>query len=304
MAEVNFGWLPDRIAMACWHLFCSDSNANPPDKIRSATADLLQILIRLSLDCWSAADLQPERMVCNAAVWLFLPSKRRAMHILVVEDEPAISNFIRKGLEENGYSVTQAFDGESGLDWMQRQPFDLVVLDLILPGIDGLEFCETLRRERQASCPVLMLTALSTTEDVVTGLDAGADDYLGKPFKFKELLARIRALSRRSHQFVPVQANRLFLQDLEVDLDMKLVRRGGKEIRLTPREFFLLEYLVRNQNKVVSRMDILEHVWDIQFDIGTNVVDVYMNYLRNKIDKPFENKLIQTVVGMGYMVKS
>ncbi|MEY3052142.1 MAG: hypothetical protein RLY31_1927 [Bacteroidota bacterium] len=226
------------------------------------------------------------------------------MHILVVEDEPAISNFIRKGLEENGYSVTQAFDGESGLDWMQRQPFDLVVLDLILPGIDGLEFCETLRRERQASCPVLMLTALSTTEDVVTGLDAGADDYLGKPFKFKELLARIRALSRRSHQFVPVQANRLFLQDLEVDLDMKLVRRGGKEIRLTPREFFLLEYLVRNQNKVVSRMDILEHVWDIQFDIGTNVVDVYMNYLRNKIDKPFENKLIQTVVGMGYMVKS
>ncbi len=226
------------------------------------------------------------------------------MHILVVEDEPAISNFIRKGLEENGFSVTQAFDGESGLDWVNRQPFDLVLLDLVLPGIDGLEFCAQLRQEHRVSCPVLMLTALSTTEDIVTGLDAGADDYLGKPFKFKELLARIRALSRRSPQLVPPPGNLLFVQDLEIDMDMKLVRRGGKEIRLTPREFFLLEYLVRNQNKVVSRMDILQHVWDIQFDIGTNVVDVYMNYLRNKIDKPFENKLIQTVVGMGYMVKS
>ncbi len=224
------------------------------------------------------------------------------MKILVVEDEPSISNFIKKGLEENGFEVSQAFDGEMGLKLAGRDDFELIILDLILPGINGLEFCQKLRSQIQVHTPVLMLTALSTTDDIVTGLDAGADDYLGKPFKFKELLARIRALTRRKGSTL-VNVNRLKVADLEVDLDKKFVTRSGKEIRLTPKEFFLLEYLVRNKNRVVSRLDILENVWDIQFDLSTNVVDVYMNYLRNKVDKPFEDKLIQTVVGMGYIVK-
>ena len=224
------------------------------------------------------------------------------MKILVVEDEPAISNFIKKGLEENGYEVTQAFDGEMGLKLAANDDFTVVILDLVLPGINGLEFCQKLRNNLQVHTPVLMLTALSTTDDVVTGLDAGADDYLGKPFKFKELLARIRALSRRQGSTL-VNVNRLRVGDIEIDLDTKSVTRAGQEIRLTAKEFFLLEYLVRNKNRVVSRIDILENVWDIQFDLGTNVVDVYMNYLRNKVDKPFEKKLIKTVVGMGYMVR-
>ncbi len=224
------------------------------------------------------------------------------MKILVVEDEPSISNFIKKGLEENGFEVSQAFDGEMGLKLAGRDDYELIILDLILPGINGLEFCQKLRNQIQIHTPVLMLTALSTTDDIVTGLDAGADDYLGKPFKFKELLARIRALTRRKGSTL-VNVNRLKVADLEVDLDKKFVTRSGKEIRLTPKEFFLLEYLLRNKNRVVSRLDILENVWDIQFDLSTNVVDVYMNYLRNKVDKPFEEKLIQTVVGMGYIVK-
>lgn len=224
------------------------------------------------------------------------------MKILVVEDEPAISNFIKKGLEENGFEVTQAFDGEMGLKLADRNDYAVIILDLILPGINGLEFCEKLRNELKKHVPVLMLTALSTTDDVVTGLDAGADDYLGKPFKFKELLARIRALTRRQGSTL-ANVNCLRIADLVIDLDQKMVSRADQEIRLTPKEFFLLEYLVRHKNKVVSRMDILENVWDIQFDLSTNVVDVYMNYLRNKVDKPFDEKLIQTVVGMGYMMR-
>lgn len=224
------------------------------------------------------------------------------MKILVVEDEPSISNFIKKGLEENGFEVVQAFDGEMGLRLVQRGDFALVVLDIILPGLNGLEICQKMRRELGIQTPVLMLTALNETDDIVTGLDAGADDYLAKPFKFKELLARIRALSRRQGVIAP-PTNLLKVADLEIDLDAKTVQRAGQEIKLTAREFFLLEYLMRNKNRVVSRMDILENVWDINFDLGTNVVDVYMNYLRNKIDKPFEQKLLQTVVGMGYVLK-
>jgi DNA-binding response OmpR family regulator len=147
-----------------------------------------------------------------------------------------------------------------------------------------------------------MLTALNETDDIVTGLDAGADDYLGKPFKFKELLARARALGRRKGN-PKGRSNLLQVADLEINLDMKTVSRAGQIVKLTPKEFYLLEYLVKNKNRVVSRMDILENVWDVQFDLGTNVVDVYMNYLRKKIDKPFAQKLIQTVVGMGYVVK-
>ena len=224
------------------------------------------------------------------------------MKILVVEDEPSISNFIKKGLEENGFEVTQAFDGEMGLKLVRQEAYSVIVLDLIMPGINGLEFCHKLRNDLNNPTSVLMLTALSTTDDIVTGLDTGADDYLAKPFKFKKLLGRIRALSRRSHTS-DKRSNLLRIADLELDLDLKTVTRAGQHIRLTPKEYFLLEYLLRNKNRVVSRMDILENVWDIQFDLGTNVVDVYMNYLRNKVDKPFETKLIQTVVGMGYLIR-
>lgn len=224
------------------------------------------------------------------------------MKILIVEDEPAISNFIKKGLEENGFEVSQALDGETGLQLAAGTEYQVIVLDLILPGINGLEFIKKLRNELNSHIPVLMLTALTGTDDVVTGLDAGADDYLGKPFKFKELLARIRALGRRSGSILS-NVNVLRVADLEVDLDKKTVKRGSTEIRLTPKEFFLLEYLMANKNRVVSRTDILENVWEIQFDLGTNVVDVYMNYLRNKVDKPFKEKLIHTVVGMGYVLK-
>ena len=224
------------------------------------------------------------------------------MKILVVEDEPSISNFIKKGLEENGFEVTQAFDGEMGVRLAQHTAFSVIILDLVLPGLNGLEVCQKFRRELGIQTPVLMLTALSETDDVVTGLEAGADDYLGKPFKFKELLARVRALARRTSAQQP-PANLLLVADLEIDLDRKTVHRAGHEIKLTAKEFFLLEYLVRNKNRVLSRVDILESVWDINFDLGTNVVDVYMNYLRNKVDKPFDQKLIQTVVGMGYVLK-
>jgi DNA-binding response OmpR family regulator len=224
------------------------------------------------------------------------------MKILVVEDEPSISNFIKKGLEENGFEVVQAFDAELGLRLISQKTFAVIILDLILPGLNGLEFCQKLRHEIHNPTPILMLTALSTTDDIVIGLETGADDYLPKPFKFKELLARVRALARRGDTSIR-SLNLLSVADLELDLDKKTASRAGQEIRLTPKEFFLLEYLMRNKNRVVSRIDILEKVWDIQFDLGTNVVDVYMNYLRNKVDKPFGNKLIQTVVGMGYMLR-
>ena len=222
--------------------------------------------------------------------------------ILVVEDEPSISNFIKKGLVENGYQVSQAFSAETGLQFLQNDSYAAIILDLILPGINGLEFCKKIRSDLRIHTPVLMLTALTATDDVVAGLDAGADDYLAKPFEFKELMARIRALARRQGG-VPAPVNKLQVADLEMDLDQKKVVRAGQEIRLTPKEFFLLEYLMRNKHRVVSRLDILENVWDIQFDLGTNVVDVYMNYLRNKVDKPFEQKLIQTMVGMGYVMR-
>jgi two-component system copper resistance phosphate regulon response regulator CusR len=222
------------------------------------------------------------------------------MKILLVEDEPSISGFIKKGLEENSCEVAQAFDGEMGLKLADRQQFDVIILDLILPGINGLELCQQIRQKLQQDTPILMLTALNETDDIVTGLEAGADDYLSKPFKFKELLARVRALSRRSSG---QSSNHLSIADLVVDLDRKTVFRAKQEIKLTPKEFFLLTYLLRNKNRVVSRMEILENVWDIQFNMGTNVVDVYMNYLRKKIDKPFASKLIRTVVGMGYVIE-
>ena len=224
------------------------------------------------------------------------------MKVLLIDDEVTINGFINKGLIENGFEVKQAFDGEMGLRLAKNEDFDVVILDLILPGMNGLEVCRKLREEHNIQTPILMLTALNTSEDVVEGLNTGADDYLGKPFKFQELLARVRALGRRKNHVVK-PTNQLQVADLTIDLDQKIVKRAGVELQLTLKEFLLLECLIKNKNRVLSRLDLLEKVWGIHFDTGTNVVDVYMNYLRNKIDKPFDQKLIQTVVGMGYVIR-
>lgn len=221
------------------------------------------------------------------------------MRILLIEDEPSVASFIRKGLEENGMVVAQAFDGPTGLTLATREEFDVIILDIVMPGMNGLEVCRQLREQQGMKTPVLMLTALGTTEDIVDGLTIGADDYLPKPFKFKELLARINALTRRSKALSHV----LRVADLELNRESKEVSRNKKTIELTAREFRLLEFLMINRNKVVSRADILENVWDINHDLGTNVVDVYINYLRKKVDADFEVPLIKTVVGMGYMIK-
>ncbi len=223
------------------------------------------------------------------------------MKVLVVEDEPAISSFIKKGLEENGYEVTPCFDGNSAIKLAERNKFDIVLLDIILPGMNGTEVCHEFRQTLKLETPIIMLTALGTTEDIVEGLHTGADDYLTKPFKFKELLARMTALLRRTEKNLTTKL--LSIDDLTMDLDKKKVTRGGQEIKLTAKEFNLLHYMLRNKEKVVSRVDILENVWEVNFDFGTNVIDVYMNYLRKKIDKEREVKLIHTVVGMGYVLR-
>lgn len=188
------------------------------------------------------------------------------------------------------------------MELLKQKEIDLVVLDIILPGIDGLEVAKRIRQMGYETLPIIMLTALGTTENIVKGLDSGADDYLIKPFKFKELLARIRARTRK----ISISENSnhiLTIDDLELDLDAKIANRAGSEIKLTSTEFRLLEYLLKNKNRVLNRIDILENVWDINFNMGTNVVDVYVNYLRNKVDKKFETKLIHTVIGMGYILK-
>ncbi len=223
------------------------------------------------------------------------------MKILLIEDEPGISSFIKKGLGEHGHEVSQAFDGDMGLRFAAQSQFDMIILDVILPHMNGLEVARQLRASGYAEVPILMLTALSTTDDVVSGLDAGADDYLTKPFRFKELLARIRALSRRGS--LSKGGKVLGIADLVLNLDTKSVTRAGQEINLTAREFTLLTFFLQNRGRVMSRVDILEQVWEVNFDTGTNVIDVYVNYLRNKIDKPFDTKLIHTVVGMGYVMK-
>ena len=222
--------------------------------------------------------------------------------ILLVEDEPKIADTLKQGLIENGFHVELAYDGNIGWKLFQTHSFDLVVLDINLPGLNGYELCKMIRTQ-DAQVPVIMLTALSSLNDKIEGYDAGADDYIIKPFEFKELLMKIRALLRRSlSQQVPM-GNMLKAGELEMNLDSKEVFREGQPIQLTAKEFQLLEYLMRNKNKVVSRADIAVHVWDIDFDTNTNVIDVYINYLRNKVDKPFEEKLIQTQVGMGYILK-
>jgi len=222
------------------------------------------------------------------------------MKILLIEDEPKVVEFIKKGLEEKGYETEVAYDGQMGERLALKGKYDLIILDVILPHLNGYELCKRLR-EKGLQIPILMLTALGTTEDKVSGFDAGADDYLVKPFEFAELLARIRALSKRSSGLI--QTSRLIkMADLVLDLDKKSACRGDKSIELTAKEFALLEFLMVNKGRVLSRADIAEKVWDITFDTGTNVVDVYINILRKKIDKDFEHKLIHTKIGHGYYI--
>jgi two-component system, OmpR family, copper resistance phosphate regulon response regulator CusR len=222
------------------------------------------------------------------------------MKILLVEDEPKVVEFIRKGLEECGHEITVAYDGQLGERLVIKQSYDLIILDVILPLINGFELCSRIR-EKGIKTPVLMLTALDALDDKIQGFDSGADDYMIKPFEFKELLARINALHKRATGLIQTSVT-LKLADLVLDLEKKSARRGSKQIDLTAKEFALLECLMRNKGRVVSRAEIAEKVWDIGFDTGTNVVDVYINILRKKIDREFETKLIQTRIGLGYSI--
>lgn len=222
------------------------------------------------------------------------------MQVLLVEDEPSVASMLNKGLGEEGYQVTVAPDGKLGLQLATDNTYSIIILDVMLPGINGLELCRQLR-SRNILTPILMLTALATTDNVVTGLDAGADDYITKPFKFKELSARLRSLARRRP---PTEQEKILkLADLEMNLTARTVTRFGQSISLTATEYRLLEYLMKNKGRVVSRLDVLEHVWGIDFNMGTNVVDVYVNYLRKKIERKEAGKLIHTVIGMGYCLK-
>ncbi|ATL47945.1 DNA-binding response regulator [Chitinophaga caeni] len=236
------------------------------------------------------------------------------MKILLIEDEPSVVSVITRGLQEVGYEVSVALDGHSGYQMATEHAFQLIILDVMLPGINGIEVCKRLRKHGLET-PILMLTALGTTENIVMGLDSGADDYMLKPFKQLELQARVRSLLRRNNngpspapgplQNPAIQAETevLRLADLQLNLDTKSAQRNGREIALTATEYRLLEYLFKNPRKVLSRMEILEHVWGIDFNMNTKVVDVYINYLRKKINKNESPELIQTVVGLGYMLK-
>ncbi|MBK6828520.1 MAG: response regulator transcription factor [Chitinophagaceae bacterium] len=222
--------------------------------------------------------------------------------VLLVEDEKKIADSIAKGLKELDYHVETAYDGKIGLRVYENGDFNLVITDINLPGINGYELCRIIRSRNQ-QIPIIMLTALSTTDDKIEGFDAGADDYLVKPFEFKELIVRIRALLKRAlNQQLPT-GNVLKVADLELNVDSKEVTRSGKPISLTAKEFQLLEYFMRNRNRVLSRGDIAEKVWDLDFDTKTNVIDVYVTFLRKKLDKDFNEKLIHTQVGMGYIMK-
>ena len=222
--------------------------------------------------------------------------------ILLVEDERRMADTLCFGLTENGYEVEIAFDGNIGYRMFKNSPFDMVILDINLPGMNGYELCKNIRAINK-SIPVIMLTALNTIEDKIEGYDAGADDYIIKPFEFRELTMKIRVLLRRSSENYFPTGNILQAGDLQMNLETKTVTRNDVVIWLTAKEFQLLEYLLKNKNRVVSRSDIAINVWDIDFDTNTNIIDVYINYVRNKIDKPYPDKLIHTQVGMGYVLK-
>ena len=221
------------------------------------------------------------------------------MRVLLVEDEKKVASFIKKGLEEHGYAVDYGSDGKSGLLMALDQIHDLVILDINLPEIDGLTVLRQMR-EKKVVTPVLLLTVRATIEDKVIGLDTGADDYLAKPFSFEELLARVRALLRRSGETKPPV---LTVADLALDPASRQVFRGSDRIELTSKEFAILEYFLRNSGRVLTRTMIIDHVWDYDFDADTNVVDVYVNYLRKKIDAPYQPKLLHTIRGTGYVLR-
>ncbi|MBW6512254.1 MAG: response regulator transcription factor [Desulfuromonadaceae bacterium] len=221
------------------------------------------------------------------------------MRILVVEDEKKVASFIKRGMEEEEFSVDLAYDGEEGLDLAEANPYNLIIMDLMLPKMGGLDVIRQLRK-KEINVPVLCLTAKDTVDDIVAGLDSGSDDYLTKPFAFAELLARVRALLRRGSQD---RGAEIVFADLRLDPVTHRVWRGDKEIDLTAKEYGLLEYFMRNPNQILTRTMIAEHVWDYTFDSFTNIIDVYVNYLRKKVDRDFSLKLIHTARGMGYILK-
>ncbi len=221
------------------------------------------------------------------------------MRILLVEDEQKVAAFIKKGLEEESFVVEVTANGNEAIDKISKSTYDLVVMDIMIPGKDGVEVCRTMRKQGILT-PVIMLTGKDTIEDKIKGLDAGADDYLCKPFSFSELIARIRALLRRDNEYKGIV---LRVADLEFDLLSRRVNRAGKVVQLTGKEYALLEFLMRNKGRVVSELEIVENVWDMSYDPVTNVVNVYIHHLRNKMDRGFSKKLIYTVRGKGYIMK-
>lgn len=220
--------------------------------------------------------------------------------ILIVEDEKRVADLLKIGLEENGYQTMVAYDGAMGLRLFQLNVFQLVISDIILPKLDGFELCREIRKLNE-KVPVLMLTALGSADDKLDGFDAGADDYMVKPFDFRELIARVKVLLRRSAETVAVQPDQIVYADLSINLKLQEVRRKDILVKLSPKEYNLLLYMVENAEKVISRVEIAEKVWNTHFDTGTNFIDVYINYLRKKIDKEFDTKLIHTKPGVGFI---
>jgi two-component system, OmpR family, copper resistance phosphate regulon response regulator CusR len=221
--------------------------------------------------------------------------------ILVIEDEPKVAAFIKMGLEEYGYEIENAYDGMTGKSFSLTKKFDLIVLDINLPEINGFQLCKIIR-ENNIQIPIIMLTALGRMEDKLQGFEFGADDYILKPFEFKELLARIKVLLKRSRT-LPVSDGVIKIADLIINLDAKTISRSGVEIELRTKEYTLLEYMAINKGKVLKRSELIEKVWGADLDINSNVVDVYINFLRNKMDKDFTPQLIHTRVGLGYVLK-
>ena len=222
------------------------------------------------------------------------------IHILVIEDEKRVADLLERGLEEVGYNVDVAYDGLKGLDLFKASSYHLIISDIMLPHLSGFELCQKIRLINK-NIPILMLTALGTTDDKLEGFDAGADDYMVKPFDFRELDARIKVLLNRNTQQTNNQTSQIKYADLIIDLNNKEAKRENQSIKLSPKEYSLLLYMIKNPERVLSRTEIAKEVWDTHFDTGTNFIDVYINYLRKKIDKPFSTKLIHTKPGMGFI---